>query len=191
MSTEEKSTTDSAQTSEVTSSKKGKKVSPVFIISICMSVIVVVLLCVVIYLLTHPKTAAPVSNGPQRETLITPENVEERIAELEEVTPDNAYTASMNVDWYFDDGASPSSNAYVENYISNPRTMYFEVFLADTNEMVYSSPYVPVGSILEELTLSKDLDKGDYGAIVVYHMVDDDFNELSTVSVSVNLHILN
>jgi len=59
-----------------------------------------------------------------------------------------------------------------------------------TNELLYSSPYIPVGSILEEITLVKELPAGDYDTIVKYHLVDDDMKELSTVSVSVKLHIL-
>lgn len=169
-----------------------KGLSPVQIFCICLSVVVVVLLGVVIYLLVNPKTITTIDDATTpREVLITPENVDELVADIQTPNPDGSYTASMNIDWYFDEGSSSSSNAYVENAVMNTRTMYFEVFLADTEEMVYSSPFIPVGSILKELTLDEDLDVGDYEAIVVYHLVDDDYKELSTVSVTVNLHILN
>lgn len=105
--------------------------------------------------------------------------------------PDNTYTTSMNSDWYFEDGTSPSSNAYVENSVVNSNTIYFEVLLSNTGETAYSSPYIPVGSALEHLALSVDLDAGDYNATCLYHLVDSSNNELSTVSVPITLHILN
>ncbi|MCM1467147.1 MAG: hypothetical protein NC086_03290 [Alistipes sp.] len=105
--------------------------------------------------------------------------------------PDNTYITSMNNDWYFDDGVSPSSNAYVENTSENSHTVYFEIILSDTGETVYSSPYIPVGSTLEHPALSVNLDAGDYNGTCLYHLVDDNNTELSTVTAYVTLHILN
>lgn len=130
-------------------------------------------------------------NGTRRDVVVTPENVDEILAALEETNPDSSYTASMNVDWFFDDGTSPSKNAFVENAPENSRTVYFDILLIGTSEMVYSSPYIPVGSSLKNITLQTALGAGDYDAVCLYHLVDDNENEISTVSVAVTLHILN
>jgi hypothetical protein len=95
----------------------------------------------------------------------------------------------MNTDWDFQTSQTPSHNAYVENAPQNTRMVYFDVILDDTNELVYSSPFIPVGGKLEEFALDAKLSKGDYAATVIYHLVDDDHKEITTVSVSVNLHI--
>lgn len=170
-------------------SKKG--ISPAIIVCIILLAVIVILSVVLVkFLTTKPVTPSDVSSG--RGILVTPDNVEELIAKAEtEANTDAAYTASMNIDWYFEDGASPTSNGYVENHVSNSRTVYFDLALAETSEIVYSSPYIPVGSTLTDFALDKDLTAGDYSAIMVYHLVDDDYNEVSTVSVTVTLHILN
>lgn len=139
---------------------------------------------------------SPLQN-PQPDTqkngdvLVIPDNVDGTLTQLQGANSDSSYTPSMNIDWYFEHGASPSSNAYVENVSENSNTVYFEVLLANTGEIVYSSPYIPVGSILEHPTLTVDLDAGTYSGICVYHLVDNNNNELSTVSAAVTLHILN
>lgn len=165
------------------------------IIIAVFAVIVLALIGVVAFLLTRPKEAAVAEQTEQstdaRGVLVTPDNVDEIIASIQEPIQDGSYMTSMNVDWTFEDGTSPSSDAYVENAPENTRMVYFDVILSDTSETVYSSPFIPVGSKLSGLTLEKDLDAGSYEAVVVYHLVDDDKQEISTVSVSVNLHILN
>lgn len=165
------------------------------IIIAVFAVIVLALIGVVAFLLTRPKEVTVAEPAEQstdaRGVLVTPDNVDEIIASIQEPIQDGSYMTSMNVDWTFEDGTSPSSDAYVENAPENTRMVYFDVILSDTSETVYSSPFIPVGSRLSGLTLEKDLDAGSYEAVVVYHLVDDDKQEISTVSVSVNLHILN
>ena len=171
---------------EAYESKKSKKPSPAVIICFILLIVVVGLLVVIWFLRQKPEDDDTSGRG----TLATEDNVEDLIAEVESNT-DAAYTVSMNIDWNFEDGTSPSSNAFVENDVSNSRTVYFDLILADTSEVVYSSPYIPLGSTLTDFALDKDLDAGDYLAIVEYHLVDDDHKEVSTVSVTVTLHILN
>lgn len=183
---EQQSNTNSQN--ETGSSQNKKKPSPAVIICIVLLIVVAGLLVVVIGVLNSKPEEEEDLSG--RGTLATEDNVEDLIAEVESNT-DAAYTVSMNIDWNFEDGSSPSSNAYVENDVSNSRTVYFDLILADTSEVVYSSPYIPLGSKLTDFALDKDLDAGDYIAIVEYHLVDDDHNEVSTVSVTVTLHILN
>lgn len=181
-----------------TDGQKGRKASPLVICCIALMVVVIVLLCVVIITLNkkqtlpEPDVVQPTAPLSGRGTLVTPDNVQELIEQAQsDANTDASYTASMNIDWYFEDGASVSSNAYVENHASNSRTVYFDLFLAESEQLVYSSPYIPVGSTLQEFALDERLARGDYPAVCVYHLVDDEHNEVSTVSVAVTLHVLN
>ena len=99
------------------------------------------------------------------------------------------YTCEMNVEWNFKSAAEASYNAYVANSKFNTHTVYFDVNLKDSGELVYSSPYIPVGAQLDEIKLLTELAKGDYDAIVTYYLVNDDKEVLSNVSVAVMLHV--
>ena len=127
----------------------------------------------------------------ERPTVVTEDNVEQVKEQLEKPVEDSYYTTEMTVDWTFEDGGAVSSNAYVANAVENTRTVYFDVNLADTGELIYSSPYIPVGEELSEIKLDKTLSAGDYDAVVTYHLVDDDNEEITTVSVAVKIHVLN
>ena len=162
----------------------------IIIIAIIFIIIIGVLVGIIIKLLKDDSEEKPVQESYGRGTLVTSENAKKLAKDAGEPVADGYYTTSMNVDWYFDDGKAISKNAYVENDISNTRTVYFDLLEAGTGELLYSSPYIPVGAVLEEIALEQELAAGDYDAIVKYHLVDDDLNVISTVSVSVKLHIL-
>lgn len=121
-----------------------------------------------------------------RPTVVTKENVDEVVASMEEPIEDGSYEVVMNTKWKF---SKDASDAYVENSRSNTRTVYFDVLLADTNELVYSSPYIPVGEKIEGFALDTKLEPGDYKGLVTYHLVDDDKQEVSNLSVSVTFQV--
>jgi type II secretory pathway pseudopilin PulG len=129
------------------------------------------------------------STAGGRGTVATSENVKDLQAEASKPVEDGYYESKMNTDWDFPSGTQPSTNAYVENSVNNKRTVYFDLTLADTKELVYSSPYIPVGAKLDKFKLDKALPAGKYAGVVTYHLVDDNHQELTTVSVSVNLTI--
>lgn len=153
---------------------------------IIFSLIFLVVIILVIFFLLKKE-----DNKPERETVVTEENVEKVKQELQEPVEDGYYKTKMTVNWTFENGEAVSSDAYVANSADNTRKVYFDVNLADTNELVYSSPYLPVGTELKEIKLDKNLAGGDYECILTYHLVDDDDEELTTLSVAINLHILN
>ncbi len=130
---------------------------------------------------------------PKRNVVINEENVNEIIAEMEknEFVPPGSYEAKMNATWIFPDGKSVSENAYVENVVRNTNDVYFDVILSETDEVIYESPLLPVGSHIENITLDKELEKGTYDCVVIYHLVDEEQNTLSTVRVAVTIVIEN
>ena len=109
-----------------------------------------------------------------RGTLATPENIDEINARRTEAS-DRYFTTNMNTDWTFESWNKPSPNAYVGNDETNTRTIYFDLVLKETEELVYSSPYIPVGAELKEFALDREVSAGEHAATVTYHTVDDDY----------------
>lgn len=175
------------------------KVSPMIILVSILLVILIAVGIILIVVLTRKdepvpqgETSSPVEEQVVgRGTVITEENVEEALDELNAVDPKyNQYTAKMNFDWVFDRWDVPSDNAKVENIESNEVTVYFDLILQETNELVYSSPFIPAGSKLENFALAEEVPAGEYPAIVTYHLVDENNNDVSELSMSVTLTIL-
>jgi cytoskeletal protein RodZ len=170
-------------------------------------VLIVILLLVVIILLiarsqnneqipeAQPVSAGTVeSSAEDQRSVITAENAEEAVTEMLTGTPKNiptSYTVTQNSDWNFHDGASASTNAYVENDPSNETPVFFDIVVDETGETVYSSPVLELGAKLESIKLDKELPQGTYPCTMTYHLVDDKQNTLTTVSVGVNLVIEN
>lgn len=171
-------------------SKAGKKVSVSMVVAIVALVAVLLLAVALVYVLTKKDVeAGPESGG--RGTIITEDNVDDVINSMNEGITDATYTVTMTNRWVFEDGQAAAENFYVKNDEINKRTVYFDLILSGTDEVIYSSPYIPVGEEMDTIILDKDLDAGDYNVIMVYHLVDDDRAELTTVSVAVVIHINN
>lgn len=170
-------------------SSQNKK-SPVLLVLVVALVVICALLGVIVYLLVAAKDSDE-GSGKEAEkpkyNIITADNVEEVVKEMEQeaeqTVPVGAYEVSMNTEWLFPDGESPSTNAFVENSTANTNTVYFTIALADNSEEdIYRSPYMEVGSQYSDITLDTPLDAGTYKSIITYHLVDDEFNDLSSVS---------
>lgn len=173
-----------------TTAHSGKKLIYVVII---LAVLVVLSFGLIIFLLTNTRSANTGSDAAEvisggRGTVLTEDNIAEMQQKAEEDTvQDGYYTTSMSIDWHFD--GTVSKDAYVANALENTRTVYFDLFLKDSGEMIYSSPYIPVGAELKGLTLDKELESGTYDTILVYHLVDDEENELSTLSIELTIYV--
>lgn len=143
----------------------------------------------VIYLLLRPEVAGRPMVPEARGVLVTPDNVVELQEWLQTPIEDAHFTVNMNAEWFFERWNTPSINAHVENSTLNTRTVYLNLILDETGELLFTSPYMPVGSRLDQVTLNSRLESGSHPATVVYHLVDDYFNEITTVAVAVLLHI--
>lgn len=155
------------------------------LIIIALSVTFIVMLATIIYLLIRLNTPKQ-SKKNQRPTVVTSANAEQVRTLMDEPVEDGSYHVLMNTTWTF---KGKSSNAYVENAQDNTRTVYFDVFIANTNELVYSSPYIPVGEKLQGFTLDADLEPGNYNGLVTYHLVDENMEEVSNLSIKVTFEI--
>ncbi|MBE5926095.1 MAG: hypothetical protein E7270_03945 [Lachnospiraceae bacterium] len=122
--------------------------------------------------------------------VVAPEGVEELIADRSETVAAGSYDVSMNSTWIFETGDSSSENAYVENIITNTNTVHFSVTLNETGKVIYESPYIPVGSSLRNIKLDDtSLKAGTHPCVVTYHLVNDNYEDISEVSINVNVII--
>lgn len=167
------------------------------IAGILAAVVIVILVGIIIYLLQSQRTSQQSESAAtvpqQRNVVVAPENVDEVIEQMQEEdkTPVGSYEVTMNTHWTFPDGKSVSPDAFVENSTSNTNMVYFTIALDSSGEEIYRSPYLDLGAQLRDIALDKELEQGDYNAIITYHLVDDDFNELSSVSMYMMISIEN
>lgn len=159
-------------------SKKG-----IIILLIILIIVILVAAAIIIYLLTRPKKEEIPNDG--RGTVVTKNNIDS--IDFEEEIEDGYFTTQQTVDWHFK--GNVSDDAYVANAVENERTVYFDLLLPDTEEIIYSSPYIPVGSELTQIELNKQLAPGDYELKMVYHLVDDNNNEVSKLNVAVDVNV--
>lgn len=167
----------SEQTQET--GKKNKK------IIIAGMLVIIALLVVIVVLLMRGK-----EEKPQRNVVVTRDNVEEVVDEMleKEYVEPGYYSASMNNVWHFATGNTASEDAFVENVEENTHDVYFDVFLADDEEnAILESPVLPKGSELKEITLDTPLDAGTYDCIMVYHLIDEDQNTVGTLRVGLTI----
>jgi hypothetical protein len=107
-------------------------------------------------------------------------NISEIEEEIKDKVASGMFETHMNTTWNFPDGKSPSSNAVMGNSAANNYPFWFTVSLADTQEVVYTSSLLPLGSQIEEIKLDKDLDEGIYEALITIHLVDDEGAEVES-----------
>lgn len=160
-------------------SRKGGKIA----IAVC-AVVIVVLLGVVIYLLLGKK-----EEPTRRNVVVNEDNIDEVLEQLEDPVPAGSYEVKMNSTWNFASGDAPSDNAYVENTEANTNSVYFDVTRTDTNETIFESPILPVGSYLDNITLDSDLPSGTYDCLVTYHLLDENEESISTVKLTLTINI--
>lgn len=165
--------------------KKGNGMKIIFAIGI---LIIIVLLSVVIFLLLNKDKDT--DKTKKRNVVVNPDNIENVISQIsddEQRVPVGSYEVTMNSTWTFVDGGAASENAYVENAKSNTNDVYFDITRSDTDENIFSSPILPVGSHLENITLDKELAAGTYNCVITYYLLDSDGNNQSSVRLNMTI----
>lgn len=181
---------DKAERQNNKSEKGGSK--GLVIVIIAAVVVIAVLVGVIIYMMC---SKAPDETEEKRPVVVVEENAEEVAKEVlnREETQEvpMSYQVTMNSTWEFESGDKVSSNAYVANSVNNQTAVYFDVIRNDTQETIYKSPVIPVGGELDAVKLDTDLDAGDYECTLVYHLIDDDQNTLTTVNMWLMVKVAN
>ena len=176
--------------------QQGKKKTGLFLIG--GLVVIIVLLVVIIVLLMRgsdevseePQQSA--AEEPKRSVVITEDTAEDALDEMlqgDYVAP-GYYSVSMSTTWHFATGDSVSEDAYVENLEENTNDVFFDIFLADNeDETIYESPILPRGSELNDISLDTALSAGTYDCVMVYHLIDEEQNTISTLRIAFTIII--
>lgn len=193
---EKKSTQTTAEERQIETVEKSSKKKGIIAIAfiLVLLIIVGVLVAIIIGLLgkdDEQTAGGGTASAKKRNTVVTMENKDEIQADLNNKVAEGLFEVKMNVDWTFKDAAEPSENAYVANVPTNTTTVYFDVTLDGTGETIYESPYLPVGTELQNLTLDKDLPAGTYAGTVMYHLVDENYNDTGRMAIAVTIKVQN
>lgn len=111
------------------------------------------------------------------------------MAEMFDKVAEGMFECKMTTTWTFENTDAESPNAYVANAEGNRNTIYFDVYDNTTKELLYSSPMLPVGSELTGIRLDKKLQAGEYDAVVMYTLVDEEYQEVSTVGFNITITV--
>jgi hypothetical protein len=122
---------------------------------------------VTVILLTRDKPADTIAGIP----VINADNLADVEEEIREKVEKGMFVTHMNTMWTFPDGKSPSDDAVMGNSSANSYPFWFE--LISGGELLFKSDLLPVGTQIKDIVLTKDLDAGEYPAVVNIHMVDD------------------
>ena len=152
--------------------------------------VIAALLVTVIVLLVKGNGVA--KDEVKRNVVVNSNNVEQVAEELikEEYVAPGYYSTQMSTTWHFATGDAVSEDAYVKNDAGNTNDVYFDVFLeSNEDEPILQSPVIPRGSELNGISLEKQLDAGTYDCVMVYHLIDDEQNTVSTLRVAFTIII--
>ncbi|MCM1157848.1 MAG: hypothetical protein NC300_09520 [Bacteroidales bacterium] len=165
---------------------ENKSKNNVVAIVVCFIVAVIIVAALVLVLTRQS------ADAEKRNVVVTPDNVEEVLSDMQNQQVQlGTYEVTMNTTWNFDKGDAASSNAYVENSTSNTNDVYFDIVRSDTQETIYESPIIPLGSHLENITLDTPLDKGTYSCVLTYHLLDDNDKPISKLNINLSIVIAN
>lgn len=183
---------------------KGRRLA---VIGIIAAVIIIILLVVcIVLLITRSGSSSKSSDASQSgyqagsqsgdassvldRGFVDNTNTNDIVTDMAEQVKEGMFHCSMTFDWTFENSNSVSPNAYVANAEDNRYTLYFDVYEKETNELLFSSPLLPVGSEFKEVKLEKTLVPGDYKAIVMYTLVNEDYEEVSSAGFTITISIL-
>jgi len=167
----------------------GKKAKVAIVIG---SVVIVALITVIIVLLLRGKEEEEQDPLAKRNVVANRENVEEIVEQMhdESFIPPGYYNSQMTTTWTFASGDAVSEDAYVANASQNTNDVYFDVVLEeDEDKVIYRSPLIPRGSELEGIKLDTKLEAGTYPCVLIYHLVDDEQNTVSTLRVGITINV--
>lgn len=176
-----------------TTEKSRKKIIVIVVIAFVL-LIVALVTCIILLLAKQKEEPVQVSDNPPKASvldrgIVDEDNAGDIMDEMSEKVSKGMFECKMTTAWTFDDGKSESPNAYVANVENNLYTLYFDVYEEATNELLYSSPLLPVGTELKNFKLDKELPAGEYDAVVMYKMVDENQEEVSSVGFKVTITV--
>ena len=102
---------------------------------------------------------------------------EELQEELNKIVEEGMINISMNLNPVFANGAA-DGNLLIVNEEINRHPQVVEIYRDDTDELIYRSGVIPVGSKIEKGKLNVDLPAGQYACTAYFNSVDENTGEL-------------
>lgn len=162
---------------------QNKNIKVIVVVVLC---VIIVLLGIILFLVLNKK------DEEKRNVVVNKDNAEDVVEEMleEDYVEPGYYTVSMDTDWHFSKGDAVSDDAKVNNLAENTNDVFFDVFLAENEEeAIYKSPIIPRGGYLEKIALDKPLEQGEYDCVMVYHLVDEEQETISTLRVAFTITV--
>ena len=117
-------------------------------------------------------------------------DVAQRQAELQQQLDESMIAFSINTSPVFENGGS-EGNLMLENPANNAKLIVVELYLNETEELIYQTKALPAGSYIENARLDKLLEPGEYPATAYFKAYrEDDHTYIGQVGAALTLHIL-
>ncbi len=160
---------------------------------IVIAILAVVIIVLVVFLIKRGDAPDKRDVSNSTRVILDEDSAQSTMDEMREEVEEGMFECSMSTEWTFSDGTSTSKDAYIANSSNNTHPFYFDVVLDGSEETIYSSPVIPVGSQITDIQLDKDLDAGTYKAICKYVLLKDEESqeELSTANFVVTITVQN
>ena len=100
-------------------------------------------------------------------------DIAQRQAELQEQLDEGMIAFSINTNPVFESGSS-EGNLMLENPANNAKLLVVEIYVDETEELIYKSKAIPAGSYIENARLDKVLEPGEYAATAYFNAYRED-----------------
>jgi hypothetical protein len=165
------------------SATEGKGGNNKTLIIIGLIIIILLLIIIIVLLLRKNPGTADAGSGEQQggrevasstRIVLDEETASTIYEEMRQEVEEGMFECNMSMKWTYPDGNSESPDAIVVNSENNKHPFYFDVYLKDTNELLFSSPVLPVGTQLTGIKLDRALPAGTYKAVCQYTLLKDE-----------------
>lgn len=117
-------------------------------------------------------------------------DIAQRQAELQQQLDEGMIAFSINTNPVFATGGS-EGNLMLENPANNAKLLVVEIYIDDTQELIYQSKAIPVGSYIETAGLDKVLEPGQYAATAYFKAYrEDDYSYIGQAGAAINITVL-
>lgn len=176
--------------------RKKSKLTPVQTSLIVLAVLIVIAV-IVTFAVKDDNVETPDKNGGLLYDVSAIEggwdnlSPEEIAARLNEKVAEGMINISMNTAPYFESGDAEGNLMIVNETVNNYPQMV-EIVRNDTDELIYKSGAIPVGSKIERAKLMVELEAGTYDCTAFFHNLDPDTGDiLGTAGAVITITIKN
>lgn len=114
----------------------------------------------------------------------------ERQAQLQQQLDEGMIAFSINTSPVFATGGS-EGNLMLENPANNAKLLVVEIYIDDTQELVYQSKAIPTGAYIENARLDKVLEPGEYQATAYFKAYrEEDHSFIGQAGAAIKITVL-